>query len=103
VRRAANIDANHRAIVDHLEAIGCSVQSLASAGNGVPDLLVGRRAVNVLIEIKNPQRTPSGRKLRKTQVSFHQRWRGQVAVAHTPQEAEAIVCAAEKWTKEVEA
>ena len=99
MRRAANIDANHRAIVAHLEAIGCSVQSLASAGKGVPDLLVGRRAVNVLIEVKNPQQKPSARKLRKTQVSFHQKWKGQIGVAHTPQEAEQIVMAAEKWSE----
>lgn len=97
MRRAANIDANHRAIVDHLEAIGCSVQSLASAGNGVPDLLVGRRAVNVLIEVKNPEKSPAGRKLTEAQADFHRRWKGQVAVAHTPQEAEAIVMATERW------
>jgi Holliday junction resolvase len=100
MRRAANIDANHRAIVAHLEAIGCSVQSLASAGKGVPDLLVGRRAVNVLIEVKNPNNSPKHRALRDSQVEFHRKWKGQVAVAHTPQEAEAIVMAAEKWSDE---
>jgi Holliday junction resolvase len=97
MRRASNIDANHRDIVQHLQAIGCSVQSLATAGRGVPDLLVGRRAVNTLIEVKNPKKSPKGRALRDTQVAFHLRWRGQVGVAHTPAEAEAIVNAAEKW------
>ena len=97
MRRAANVDRNQAEIVKHLEQIGCSVQSLAAVGTGVPDLLVGRRAVNVLIEVKNPKQKPSARKLRKTQVDWSLKWRGQVAVAHTPHEAEAAVNAAEKW------
>jgi Holliday junction resolvase len=98
MRRAAKIDGNHREIVSHLEAIGCSVQSLAAAGNGIPDLLVGRRAVNVLIEIKDPAQPPNKRKLTPDQVGWHRRWRGQVAVVETAKQAEEAVNAAEKWT-----
>ncbi len=97
MRRSAKIDGNHRAIVAHLEAIGCSVQTLAAVGRGVPDLLVGRRAVNVLIEVKDGEQAPSRRQLTADQREWHRRWRGQVAVAHTPEEAEAVVNAAEKW------
>lgn len=97
MRRAANTDRNHPEIVKHLEQIGCSVLSLAAVGKGVPDLLAGRRAVNVLLEVKNPKQRPSARKLRDNQQDWHLRWRGQVAVVHTPQEAEDAINAAEKW------
>ncbi len=97
MKQAARIDANQPDIVKHLRAIGCSVQSLAAVGHGVPDLLVGRRAICVLIEVKDPAQAPSKRKLTTDQVEWHKLWKGQVGVAHTPAEAEAIVCAAEKW------
>lgn len=97
MKRAAHCDANHAEIVAHLKAIGCSVLSLAAVGKGCPDLLVGRRAVNVLIEVKNPLQKPSKRKLNEGQVDFHRRWGGQIAVAHTPAEAEAVVMVAERW------
>ena len=100
MKRAAKIDGNHNAIRDYLEAIGCSVLSLAATGKGCPDLLVGRRAINVLIEVKDPAQPKNKQKLTPDQVEFHNRWRGQVSVARTPQEAEAIVNAAEKWTLE---
>ncbi len=97
MRRKGKIDANHRAVVEHLEAIGCSVQSLAALGKGVPDLLVGRRCVNVLIEVKDGEQAPSRRQLTADQWEWHKHWRGQIGIAHSPEEAEAIVVAAEKW------
>ena len=100
MRKASKIDANQPDIVKHLRAIGCSVKILSSVGDGVADLLVGRRAINVLIEVKDPSQPKNKRKLTPDQVEFHKLWRGQIAVAETPQEAEAIVNAAEKWTLE---
>jgi len=99
MKRAAKIDDNQSAIVQHLRAIGCSVQSLAAVGKGVPDLLVGRRGVNSLIEIKDAAKTASRRKLTEDQVIWHKLWRGQISVAHTPAEAEAVVMVAEKWAE----
>lgn len=95
MRRSAKVDGNHRLIVKHLEQIGCSVQSLAASGKGVPDLLVGRRAINVLLEVKDPAQVPSKRKLTEDQVEWHLKWKGQVAVVETPEEAEAAIVAAE--------
>lgn len=99
MRRRGKVDANHAAIVAHLKALGCSVQSLASVGGGVPDLLVGRRGVNVLIELKDGSKSPSERRLTPDQVEWHRRWAGQVAVAETAQEAEEIMNVAEKWAR----
>ncbi len=42
MRTRARVDGNHAEIVRALRGAGCLVQSLASAGKGVPDLLVMR-------------------------------------------------------------
>lgn len=78
MRRAANIDANHGAIVACLRACGCVVQSLAAVGAGVPDLLVGHRATRrlLLVEVKNPKKSPAGRALTPAQAEWHEAWQG---------------------------
>lgn len=79
-------DANQPAIVAALRSVGASVEDLSQVGAGVPDLLVGYRGRNYLIEVK----TASG-KLTKHQEKWHPLWRGQVAIARTPEEAWAII------------
>lgn len=86
MRRAARIDANQPEIVAALRAVGCSVQTLAAVGAGVPDLLVGVSGVNLLMEVK----TASG-KLTKDQVPWHESWRGQVAIVRSVDEALNLV------------
>ena len=54
MRRAAHVDANQPAIVQALLEAGYTVQSLAGVGCGCPDLVVGARRLNVLLEVKNP-------------------------------------------------
>lgn len=87
MRRRAKLDRNHNQIADVLRDCGCSVQSLAAVGDGVPDLLVGRQGVNYLIEIKNPQQEPRKRKLTRHQVEFFERWRGHCLKVQTVEEA----------------
>ena len=91
MRRAAKIDANHSEIVAALRAVGCTVQSLASAGKGVPDLLVGTGGENVLMEVKDGSLIPSARKLTPDQIAWHGSWRGRVFVVNTIAEALAAV------------
>ena len=91
MRRAARIDENQPDIVSALEAIGCTVDSLAAVGGGVPDLLVGYHGYNLLIEIKNPAKVPSQRKLTPAQITWHGAWAGQKAVIETADEAIAYV------------
>lgn len=93
MRRAAKIDANQAEIVAALRAVGCSVQTLAAVGAGVPDLLVGVSGVNLLMEVK----TASG-KLTKDQIPWHEQWRGQVAIVRTVDEALALVAAVRDTT-----
>jgi hypothetical protein len=45
-------------------------------GHGVPDLLVGYQGKNILIEIKDGNKTPSKRKLTDDQVKWHESWNG---------------------------
>lgn len=55
MRLKARTDANHSEVVKALRNAGCSVQSLAATGRGVPDLLVGRDGKNLLMESKTAQ------------------------------------------------
>lgn len=92
MRRAARTDSNHAEVVDALRRCGASVQSLASVGGGVPDLLVGFRGHTLLIEIKDGQKPPSERALTPDQVAWHSGWRGaQVWVITDVSEATAAL------------
>jgi hypothetical protein len=87
VRRAARVDANQDAVVIALRAAGASVQSLAAVGAGVPDLLVGIRGVNLLLEVKDGAKSPSERRLTEDQVKWHGAWNGPVCVVDGPEAA----------------
>ena len=94
MRRAARIDTNHGDIVDALRAAGASVQTLASVGRGVPDLLVGYRHQNFLVEVKRPlgpQGGESKSRLTDDQRSWHGSWRGRVDVVRTVSDALALL------------
>ena len=91
MRRAANLDSNHAAVVLALRAIGATVQSLASMGGGVPDLLVGYRGRNVLLEVKDGEKPPSARMLTKDEEEWHATWGGQVDTVYTAEDAQLTV------------
>lgn len=80
MRRAAQVDANHRDIVDALRDVGCSVESLAGVGDGVPDLLVGFCKQTFLLEVKDGTKKPSAQKLRESQVDWHAEWKGRPVI-----------------------
>lgn len=90
---AKRTDDNQALIVEVLRRAGCSVQILSDFGRGVPDLLIGvtthkGKAVNVLVEIKNP----SGRcDLTPAETAWISSWRGQVAICRTPAEALSVL------------
>ena len=91
MRRAAHIDANQPAIVQALLEAGYTVQSLAGVGCGCPDLVVGARRLNVLLEVKNPDKLAGNAEMDDGQIGWHKRWKGQVCVVHTPEEALRLV------------
>ena len=91
MRRAAKIDANQTEIRKALRQVGASVQSLASTGKGCPDLLVGFRGVNWLLEIKDGQKVKSARKLTDDQVVWHESWRGRVYIVESVDQAISLL------------
>ena len=95
-RRAPRRDGAEPAIVAALNALGCSVQPLS--GKGVPDLLVGIRGLNILLECKapvGPRGGLNGRDLTDDQRIWHATWRGSKPwVVRSAEDAIAAVRAA---------
>lgn len=71
------VDRNHGEIVDALRKLGATVQSLATIGDGCPDLLIGYRGLTILMEIKDGNAIPSKRLLTEDELKFQVRWTGQ--------------------------
>jgi Holliday junction resolvase len=91
VRRAARVDDNHKEISAALRKIGCSVLSLASIGSGCPDLLVGWRGRNMLLEVKDGSKSPSRRELTEDERRFMVEWNGSALVVYTVDDALSVV------------
>ena len=85
------IDDNHKEIVNALISVGASVQSLAATGKGVPDLLVGFKGENFLLEVKDGRKPPYQRKLTNAQQSWHGKWCGSVSIVNNSDEAIEII------------
>jgi hypothetical protein len=83
MRRAAKVDRNQAEIVVALRSVGATVQLLHSVGKGCPDLLVGHRGQNFLIEVKDWQASNADRKLNAIQQEWHDAWNGRVARVET--------------------
>ena len=92
MRRASNVDVNHAEIVQKLRGAGCAVEPrLAQVGHGVPDLLVGFRGHNILLEVKRPE-FECRKKLTVDEQDWHDKWAGQVAIVTSFDEAmEAVL------------
>ena len=88
MRRAAKVDDIQREIVAALRTCGATVLNLSRVGEGCPDLLVGFRGHNVLIEVKRPR--AKGQRAGTTtpaQDDFLAGWRGRAVVVRTVDEA----------------
>lgn len=70
--RAARVDKSQKEIVDLLRRLGCSVEPIRSLKEGLPDLLVGFRGFNYLVECK----TPKTGYLSDGQKEWAKEWRG---------------------------
>ena len=100
MRRAAKVDANHRTIVAAFKALGCTVQSLAAVGKGVPDLLVAFANLNHLVEIKDGRKVKSARKQTPAQVVWASTWRAPRHLVESVEDVQRLVNA---WKTQVEA
>lgn len=80
----ARVDGNQNKIVKELRALGVCVEpKLSRVGSGVPDLLIGYRGRNYLVELKNSDQSPSRKRLTPDEDSWHDEWKGQVEVCET--------------------
>jgi hypothetical protein len=71
-------DSNQIEIVSALRQAGATVAILSNVGGGIPDLLVGWRGINLLLEVKNLD--GRGKRLTPAESEFMDTWRGQVAI-----------------------
>lgn len=91
MRRAAKKDDNQAELERVLKACGCSVADTSRLGGGFPDLVVGVAGVNVMIEVKDGDKTPSRRKLTPAELDWHRAWKGTVHIVHDASEALQLV------------
>ena len=92
-RKAARIDVNQPTIVEALEAVGASVQSLAGIGKGCPDLLVCYGGDCYLLEVKTRygRANQLTRSLNADQEKWRRDWCGPVHIVSTVKEALDVI------------
>lgn len=81
MRRKARVDSNQREIVEFARSHGCTVAHLHTLGRGIPDLLIGYRGRNYLIEVKGEKKL-----LTEDEQNFFSKWRGDAAVVATKED-----------------
>ena len=79
----ARVDKNQKQITKYLRDLGATVQPLHMVGRGVPDLLIGWKGKNILVELKDGSLVPSRRKLTDDEKEWHETWRGQAVIANS--------------------
>ncbi len=75
------VDKNQPQIVKDCRALGMTVLHLHEVGKGCPDIAVGWRGKNALIEIKS-----EGGELTPDEKEFFAMWRGQRGIAYNVQD-----------------
>lgn len=84
---AKRVDRNQAEIVEALRGIGASVQVLHVVGHGCPDLVVGWKNQNYLLEVKDWQQPPAKRRLTTDEREWHASWRGQACIVESIEDA----------------
>lgn len=88
MHRHGKIDANQNEIVAALRQIpSCSVAITSMLGHGFPDLVVGFRGKNYLLEVKDGQKVLSAQNLTPDESKWHFGWFGQVATVKSVDDA----------------
>lgn len=78
MRKRGRTDDNQQLIVKQLRQLGCSVAITSMIGKGFPDLVIGWRGENFLIELKDGSKSESKKKLTEDEYKFFNDWYGQV-------------------------
>jgi hypothetical protein len=91
MRRASKTDRNQPDVIAAFRKCGATVQPLHSVGQGCPDLLIGYRGRNLLVEVKDGDLPPSARKLTPAQEEWHAAWRGTVLMVRHAEEVPGVL------------
>ena len=76
MRRKARIDANQPALVKFIRSMGASFQHTHQI-EGALDGIIGYRALDQRVEIKDPNQPPSKRKLTDAEIDTIFAWKGR--------------------------
>lgn len=91
MRKFARKDGNHKEIIQAFRDLGASVFDTAALGFGFPDIVIGMKGSNVLVEIKDGSLPPSKRKLTPDEIKFHELWRGKVVIINNVEEVVELI------------
>ena len=98
MRRAARIDANHKEIVEAFRALGATVENTQAMHGGFPDIVVGYAGINVLVEIKDGEKSASKQKLTPDQVIWHGNWRGYAVIVNCVDDVQHLINQIREWS-----
>ena len=84
-------DDNQPDIERGLRELGISFADTSALGRGFPDLVIGYRRRNFLIEIKDGAKVPSARRLTPAEEEFRDGWGGQYSVCKNLKEVLDII------------
>ena len=87
----ARVDRNQAEIVEAFRRYGASVAHTHTLGQGFPDLVVGYRGQNWLVEVKDWMKPVSARKLTPVEQAFRDAWRGSYHVVETVGDVAALI------------
>jgi hypothetical protein len=90
-RYASRKDLNQGPIVAALEKAKIAVIDCSDKGAGFPDLIVCRRGVTHLVEIKNPENSYGRRGANRNQKEWAASWPGTVYILRHMDDVEAFV------------
>ena len=85
MRRAARTDNNHQDIIDTFRRMGFKVFDLSAVGKGMFDIIISKKGLNCLVEIKHGEKCKSAQKLTNAQEAFSEEWCGLRAVVNDTQ------------------
>jgi len=87
----AKVDYNQCDITLALRKLGASVCLIHTVGNGCPDMVVGYRGENFLLELKDGSKPKNKQRLTRDEERWHEKWKGQVAVVKDIYEAIKVI------------
>lgn len=87
------VDSNQKEIVNYLCKRGCSILYLHTLGRGAPDLCVGYKGFNILVEVKSEKGD-----LNKLQQEWVDLWNGDYWVFRSVEDVEDML----KWYDKLE-